>query len=73
MSHFDENMKEGYTMLEDDFTYINTEEIERYLYKSLLAKGFIPEEVELEVLADIFIDYLSYKGALEEETEEGEQ
>ncbi|TYR75553.1 YozD family protein [Rossellomorea vietnamensis] len=46
--------------------YIDTDEIERYLYKSLISKGFVPGDVELKEIADSVFDFLAEKEVIEE-------
>ena len=45
---------------------IDTEEIEKYFFKQLVAHGFAPGTEECEVLADIVFDYLAEIGVIEE-------
>lgn len=47
--------------------YIDTEDIENYLFKELAKRGFAAKESELEVVADIMFDYLVTKDVIEEQ------
>lgn len=53
-------------MTEKEIT-IDTEEIAEYLFESLIKKGLIPTEKELEIISDVFFDYLISKDIIEEE------
>lgn len=50
--------------------HIDTEEIESFLYKNLIARGFVPEEEEIQELADIVFDFLIEKMFISEDEEE---
>jgi len=46
---------------------VGTEEIEGYLYGKLIKKGYVPTDKEIEILSNIFFDYLVEKKIIEEE------
>lgn len=48
---------------------IDTEEIMNFFFQELIQRGHVPEEEELEVLADIMFDFLLDKGVIEEDGE----
>lgn len=45
---------------------IDSEDIEKFLYKELIKIGYVPEEDEIQDLADIFFDYLISKSIVQE-------
>lgn len=45
---------------------IDTEDIERFLYTELIKSGYVPEEEEIQDLADIIFDYLVSKSIMNE-------
>ena len=49
---------------------IDTEEIAEFFYQQLIQRGFVPEEVEIEELADITFEYLLEKCMIDEIEEE---
>lgn len=52
---------------------IDTEEIAEFFYNELIKRGYVPEEGELDDLADITFDYLLEKCIIdEEETDDDE-
>ncbi|MGL4821290.1 MAG: YozD family protein [Bacilli bacterium] len=52
--------------MNEDHVVIDTEEISSYLYESLIARGYVPSEEEVEDLADIVFDYLIGKCMIKE-------
>ena len=46
---------------------ISNDEISEYVASKLYEQGMIPTDKEIEVLGDIFFDYLVEKGVIEEE------
>jgi hypothetical protein len=46
---------------------ISNDEISEYVATKLYEQGLIPTDNEIEVLGDIFFDYLVEKGVIEEE------
>jgi hypothetical protein len=55
-------------MLEREIT-IDTEEIEDFIYNRLIQKHFVPSQVEVEEISNIFFDYLVKKRIIKEVNE----
>ncbi|MBD8068034.1 YozD family protein [Bacillus sp. PS06] len=51
---------------------IDTEEIAEFFYNELISRGYVPEEGELDDLADITFEYLLEKCIIDEEESETE-
>jgi YozD-like protein len=51
---------------------IDTEEIAEFFYQQLIQRGYVPEEEEIEELADITFEYLLEKCMIDEIDEEDE-
>ncbi|MEE6452684.1 MULTISPECIES: YozD family protein [Bacillaceae] len=51
---------------------IDTEEIAEFFYQQLIQRGYVPEEEEIEELADITFEYLLEKCMIDEIDEEEE-
>lgn len=49
------------------YVEINTDDIQHFLFKSLIERGLIPTEEELDTLSDVVFDYLVELGLIEEE------
>jgi hypothetical protein len=49
---------------------IDTEEIAEFFYQQLIQRGYVPEEEEIEELADITFEYLLEKCMIDEIDEE---
>lgn len=49
---------------------INTDEIAEFFFMELIRRGYVPDEGEIEELADITFEYLLEKCIIDEETEE---
>jgi len=49
---------------------IDTEEIAEFFYQQLIHRGYVPEDVEIEELADITFEYLLEKCMIDEIEEE---
>ncbi len=45
---------------------IDTEEIAEFFYQQLIQRGYVPEEEEIEELADITFEYLLEKCMIDE-------
>lgn len=50
--------------------FINTDEIAEFFFRELVRRGYVPDEEEVEELADITFEYLLEKCIIDEETEE---
>ncbi|WP_082191114.1 YozD family protein [Peribacillus loiseleuriae] len=50
--------------------FIDTEEIAEFFFQELMKRGYIPNEEELEDLADITFDYLLDKCIIDEDNED---
>ena len=50
--------------------FINTDEIAELFFRELVRRGYVPDEEEVEELADITFEYLLEKCIIDEETEE---
>lgn len=51
---------------------IDTEEIAEFFYQQLIQRGYVPEEEEIEELADITFEYLLEKCMIDEIDDEDE-
>jgi hypothetical protein len=51
---------------------IDTEEIAEFFYQQLIQRGYVPEEEEIEELADITFEYLLEKCMIDEIDDEEE-
>ncbi|MBP0726494.1 YozD family protein [Bacillus sp. RG28] len=49
---------------------IDTEEIAEFFYQQLIQRGYVPEDEEIEELADITFEYLLEKCMIDEIEEE---
>lgn len=54
-------------MDENENIVVNTDEIERFLFKELTKRGFVPSSKELIEISDILFDYLIYKEIVKED------
>lgn len=50
--------------------FINTDEIAEFFFMELVRRGYVPDEEEVDELADITFEYLLEKCIIDEETEE---
>ncbi|WP_095742893.1 YozD family protein [Sediminibacillus massiliensis] len=49
----------------DEEVYFTNKDIENYLFRGLIEQGYSPSEEELEVLAELFFDFLLTVGGEE--------
>ncbi|WP_110927813.1 YozD family protein [Bacillus massiliglaciei] len=50
--------------------FIDTEEIAEFFFRELVRRGYLPDETEVEDLADITFDYLLEKCIIDEDVDE---
>ncbi|MBN6885530.1 YozD-like protein [Cytobacillus horneckiae] len=50
--------------------FIDTEEIAEFFFHELMKRGFVPNESEVDELADITFDYLLKKCIIDEELDD---
>lgn len=56
--------------MRDIEVFIDTEEIAEFFFQELLRRGYLPNEAEVEDLADITFEYLLEKCIIDEELDE---
>lgn len=64
------NLTKGGRAMKEIEVVINTEEIADFFFMELVRRGYVPEEEELEDLADITFEFLLDKCIIDEDTDE---
>lgn len=66
---FIHSVKRGAILVREIEVIIDTEEIAEFFFQELVKRGYVPNEEELEELADITFEYLLDKCIIDEEVE----
>lgn len=66
------NFTKGGSAMKEMEVVINTGEIADYFFTELIRRGYVPDEDEVQELADIMFDFLIDKRIIDEDIEEGE-
>lgn len=64
------NLTKGAVLMKEIEVVINTDEIAEFFFRELVRRGYVPDEGEIDELADITFEYLLEKCIIDEETEE---